>query len=89
MILSLQQDSAKVSLEVAGSVKLGERVCTDKINEDEEIYTIRGEVIEVRETDVIVQIETSKLEIGETARIFPVVQALEADILAFIQDGKF
>jgi hypothetical protein len=38
---------AKVSLEVAGSVKPGERVRTDKVNENEEIDTIRGEVIEV------------------------------------------
>ena len=71
MILWFEQDSAKLSLEVAGRVKLGERVLSDKINEIEEIDTIRGEVIKVWETDVIVQIETSKLEIGETARIFP------------------
>ena len=36
-----------MSLEVAGSVKPGEPVRTDKINENEEIDTIRGEVIEV------------------------------------------
>ena len=89
MILWFEQDLAKVSLEVAGSVKPGERVRTDKINENEEIDTVRGEVIELWETDVIVQIEPPKLEIGETARIFPLVQALEADILALIPDGKF
>jgi len=89
VILSLEQDSATVSLEVAGSVKPGDRVRIDKINEDEEIDTIRGAVIEVLETDAIVQIETSKLEIGETARIFPVAPALEADILASIPDDKF
>ena len=64
-----------MSLEVAGSVKLWDRVRIDKINEDEEIDTIRGEVIEVRETDAVFQIEASKLEIGETARIFPVAPA--------------
>ena len=71
----MEQDSATVSLEVAGSVKLWDRVRIDKINEDEEIDTIRGEVIEVRETDAVFQIEASKLEIGETARIFPVAPA--------------
>ena len=75
VILSLEQDSATVSREVAGSVKLGNRVRIDKINEDEEIDTIRGEVIEFRETGAVVQIEASKLEIGETARIFPVAPA--------------
>ena len=75
VILSLEQDSATVSHEVAGSVKLGNRVRIDKINEDEEIDTIRGEVIEFRETGAVVQIEASKLEIGETARIFPVASA--------------
>jgi len=75
VILSLEQDSATVSHEVAGSVKLGNRVRIDKINEDEEIDTIRGEVIEFRETGAVVQIEASKLEIGETARIFPVAPA--------------
>lgn len=75
VILSLEQDSATVSLEVAGSVKLWDRVRIDKINEDEEIDTIRGEVIEFRETGAVVQIEASKLEIGETARIFPVAPA--------------
>ena len=89
IILSLEQDTATVSLEVAGSVKQGDRVRIDKINEDEEIDTIRGEILEVIETDAIVSIDTSKLEIGESARIFPVAPALEADILGSIPDDKF
>ncbi len=88
-ILSLEQGTATVSLEVVGSAKEGDRVRVDKINEDEEIVTIRGEVIELLEVDVVVRIETASLEVGEPVRIFPVAPVLEADILASIPDDKF
>ena len=70
VILSLEQDTATVSLEVAGSVKEGDRVRIDRINDEDEV--IRGEIIEIRVTDAIVNIDTAKLEIGQNARIFPV-----------------
>ena len=71
-----------MSLEVAGSVKEGDRVRIDRINDEDEV--IRGEIIEIRETDAIVDIDTGKLEIGQNARIFPVAPVVEADILASI-----
>lgn len=89
VILSLEQDTATVSLEIAGSVKEGDRVRIDRINDEEEVEVIRGEIIEIRETDAIVKINTAKLEIGQNARIFPVAPVLEADILASIPDDKF
>ena len=89
VILSLEQDTASVSLEVAGGVKEGDRVRIDRINDEGEVEVIRGEIAEIRETDAIVKINTTKLEIGQTARIFPVAPVLEADILASIPDDKF
>ena len=87
VILSLEQDTATVSLEVAGSVKEGDRVRIDRINDEDEV--IRGEIIEIRETDAIVNIDTAKLEIGQNARIFSAAPVVEADILASIPDDKF
>ena len=40
VILSLEQDTATVSLEVAGSVKEGDRVRIDRINDEDEVEVI-------------------------------------------------
>lgn len=75
-ILSLEQDTATVSLEVDGGVKEGDRVRFDRINDEDQVEVIRGEIIEIRVTDAIVKIDTTKLEIGQNARIFPVAPVL-------------
>lgn len=89
IILSLEQDKATVSLEVAGNAKQGDRVRIDKITENNEVETIRGEILEVLETDALIRIDTSRLEVGESARIIPTAPMIEADILASIPDDKF
>jgi len=89
IILSLEQDKATVSLEVAGSVKEGDRVRVDKITSKDEVETIRGEVLEVLETDALVRIDSSRLEVGESAQFIPTAPMIEADILASIPNDKF
>lgn len=89
IILSLEQGKATVSLDVAGSVKQGDRVRIDKITDNDEIETIRGEVLEVQETDVLIKIDSTRLEVGESARIIPTAPMVEADLLASIPDDKF
>lgn len=89
IVLSLEQDKATVSLEALGQVKKGDRARVDKIADEDRVETIRGEVVEVLETDAIIRIDSSRLEVGESVRIIPTAPMIEADVLASIPDDKF